>query len=218
MWYIYTTKCYSAVKNNDIVKFEDKWMELEKIFLIEVTQTQKDKHGQAHLPGDGVADSGPDPPPSNVSQDNLSQTWPQTNLMKLHRLGGSGGDAVTLELFTGLGSGTLSSRRLKVCPSNVSVKLSCSGMPGKRQAGMRRQRAKMFFGWPFTLQKNVGHLDSGSVSEIEDEDGEYQRKGRNRSCFQKVPLRRQKWNHLDTKCVQKVLGNEVEKRHEGKQD
>ena len=36
---------YSAIKNNDIMKFAGKWMELEKIILSEVTQTQKDKHG-----------------------------------------------------------------------------------------------------------------------------------------------------------------------------
>ena len=45
MWYVYTMEYYTAVKNNDIRKFEDKWMELEKIILNEVTQTQKDKHG-----------------------------------------------------------------------------------------------------------------------------------------------------------------------------
>ena len=33
------------VKNNDIPKFEDKWMELEIIILSEVTQTQEGKHG-----------------------------------------------------------------------------------------------------------------------------------------------------------------------------
>ena len=36
---------YSPVKSNDIVKFANKWMELEKIILSEVIQTQKDKHG-----------------------------------------------------------------------------------------------------------------------------------------------------------------------------
>ena len=36
MWYIYTVVYYSIVKNNDIRKFEDKWMELEKIILSEV--------------------------------------------------------------------------------------------------------------------------------------------------------------------------------------
>jgi hypothetical protein len=37
---------YSAIKNNDIMKFSGKWMGLEKqIILSEVTQTQKDKYG-----------------------------------------------------------------------------------------------------------------------------------------------------------------------------
>ena len=39
MWYIYTMEYYSAVKNNGIMEFEDKWMELS-----EGTQIQKDKH------------------------------------------------------------------------------------------------------------------------------------------------------------------------------
>ena len=33
------------VKNSDILKFEDKFIELETIILSEVTQTQEDKHG-----------------------------------------------------------------------------------------------------------------------------------------------------------------------------
>jgi hypothetical protein len=44
-WYIYTRKYYSAAKNNDIMKFAGKWMDLEKITLSEVTQPQKYKHG-----------------------------------------------------------------------------------------------------------------------------------------------------------------------------
>ena len=32
---------YSAIKNEDIVKFANKWMELENVILSEVTQTQK---------------------------------------------------------------------------------------------------------------------------------------------------------------------------------
>ena len=31
-------------KNNDIFKFSEKWVDLEKIILSEVTQTQKDKY------------------------------------------------------------------------------------------------------------------------------------------------------------------------------
>jgi hypothetical protein len=37
MWFIYTMKYYSGIKNNDIMKFAGKWMELEKIILSEVT-------------------------------------------------------------------------------------------------------------------------------------------------------------------------------------
>ena len=41
-------KYYSAIKNNDFMKFVGKWMVLENIFLIEVTQPQKNTHGM-HL-------------------------------------------------------------------------------------------------------------------------------------------------------------------------
>ena len=44
MWYICTIEYYTAEKNNDILKFAGKWMELENIILSEVTQTQKDKN------------------------------------------------------------------------------------------------------------------------------------------------------------------------------
>jgi len=40
MWFIYTVEYYSAIKNEDILSFAGKWMELENI-LSEVTQTQK---------------------------------------------------------------------------------------------------------------------------------------------------------------------------------
>ena len=42
-------KYYSAVKNNDIIKFTGKCIELEKIILSEVTHTQKDKHDMYSL-------------------------------------------------------------------------------------------------------------------------------------------------------------------------
>ena len=45
MWYIYTIEYYSAIKNEDIMNFAGKWMELENIILSEVTQSQKDMHG-----------------------------------------------------------------------------------------------------------------------------------------------------------------------------
>jgi hypothetical protein len=39
IWYIYTMKHYSAIKNNEFMKFLGKWMDLEDIILSEVTQS-----------------------------------------------------------------------------------------------------------------------------------------------------------------------------------
>jgi hypothetical protein len=44
MWFIYTMEYYSAIMNNDFMKFAGKWMDLENIILSEVTQTQKHMH------------------------------------------------------------------------------------------------------------------------------------------------------------------------------
>jgi hypothetical protein len=41
MWYIYTMEYYSAIKNNEFIKFIGKWMYLEDIILSEVIQSQK---------------------------------------------------------------------------------------------------------------------------------------------------------------------------------
>ena len=41
MWYIYIMKYYTAIKNNEFMKFLDKWMDLDDIFLREITQSQK---------------------------------------------------------------------------------------------------------------------------------------------------------------------------------
>jgi hypothetical protein len=49
MWFIYTMKYYSAIKNDNILSFAGKWMELENIILSEVTQTQNDMHGMYSL-------------------------------------------------------------------------------------------------------------------------------------------------------------------------
>jgi hypothetical protein len=38
MWFIYTMKYYLAIKNEDILSFAGKWMELQNIILSEVTQ------------------------------------------------------------------------------------------------------------------------------------------------------------------------------------
>jgi hypothetical protein len=49
MWYIYTVEYYTAIKNNDFMKYTGKWMELENIILSEVTQSQKNTHGMYSL-------------------------------------------------------------------------------------------------------------------------------------------------------------------------
>jgi hypothetical protein len=41
MWYIYTMEYYSAIKNNEFIKFLDKLVYLEDIILSEVTQSQR---------------------------------------------------------------------------------------------------------------------------------------------------------------------------------
>jgi hypothetical protein len=48
-WYIYTIECYSAIKNNEFMKFLGKWMHLENVILSEVTQSQKNTHGMHSL-------------------------------------------------------------------------------------------------------------------------------------------------------------------------
>ena len=42
-------KYYSAIKNEDIMSFAGKWMELENILLSELTQIQKEMHGMSFL-------------------------------------------------------------------------------------------------------------------------------------------------------------------------
>jgi hypothetical protein len=49
MWYIYPVEYYSAIKNNDFVKFLGKWLELENIILSEVTQYHKNANGMYSL-------------------------------------------------------------------------------------------------------------------------------------------------------------------------
>jgi hypothetical protein len=49
IWYIFTMKYYSAVKNNEFMKFLDKCMDLEDIILSEVTQSQKNTHDMHSL-------------------------------------------------------------------------------------------------------------------------------------------------------------------------
>ena len=49
MWYIYTMEYYSAIKNNECMKFLGKWMDLEGIILSEATQSQKNSHNMYSL-------------------------------------------------------------------------------------------------------------------------------------------------------------------------
>jgi hypothetical protein len=51
MWYIYTTGHYSALKNDEFMKFLGRWIELEHIFLREVIHSQKKTHGTHSLIG-----------------------------------------------------------------------------------------------------------------------------------------------------------------------
>jgi hypothetical protein len=41
MWYIYRMEYYSAIKNNEFMKFLGKWMYMEDINLSDVNQSQK---------------------------------------------------------------------------------------------------------------------------------------------------------------------------------
>jgi hypothetical protein len=43
MWYICTMELCSALRKNDTMWFEGKWMQLEEIMLSEISQVQKDK-------------------------------------------------------------------------------------------------------------------------------------------------------------------------------
>jgi hypothetical protein len=49
MWNIYTIEYYSAIKNNEFMKFLGKWIDLEDIVLSEVTQSQKNTHDMHSL-------------------------------------------------------------------------------------------------------------------------------------------------------------------------
>jgi hypothetical protein len=54
MLYICTMKYYSAIKNNEFMKFIDKWMDLEDIILSEVTQSQKNIRPEAWNTQDAI--------------------------------------------------------------------------------------------------------------------------------------------------------------------
>ena len=47
--YIYTMEYYSAIRNNDFMKFLRKRLHLENIILSEITQSQKNRHNKQPL-------------------------------------------------------------------------------------------------------------------------------------------------------------------------
>jgi len=49
LWCVYTMEYYSAIKNNDFMKFIGKWNEIENIILSEATLSQKNTHGMHSL-------------------------------------------------------------------------------------------------------------------------------------------------------------------------
>ena len=51
IWYIYTMKYYTAIKNDDFVYFVGTWMNMEAIILSKLTQEQKTKHRMFSLIG-----------------------------------------------------------------------------------------------------------------------------------------------------------------------
>ena len=44
MWCMYTRKCYSAIKKDEIMPFAAIWMDQETVILNEVNQTKKKKY------------------------------------------------------------------------------------------------------------------------------------------------------------------------------
>ena len=49
MGYIYRMEYYSAIKNNEFMKFLGKWLDLEGIVLSAVTQSQKNSNDMYSL-------------------------------------------------------------------------------------------------------------------------------------------------------------------------
>ena len=41
LWYIYTMEYYSAIRRDEVLPFATTWMDLERIMLSEISQTEK---------------------------------------------------------------------------------------------------------------------------------------------------------------------------------
>ena len=49
MWYIYSMEYYSTIKKNEIMPLAAIWMDLERVILSEVSQTEKEKYRMTSL-------------------------------------------------------------------------------------------------------------------------------------------------------------------------
>ena len=49
MWSIYTMEYYSAIRKNKYLEFALMWMELERMMLSEISQSEKDSHHMVSL-------------------------------------------------------------------------------------------------------------------------------------------------------------------------
>jgi hypothetical protein len=48
-WYFYTMEYYSAIQNNEFMKFLGKWMDLGDIILYDAIQSEKNTHDMHSL-------------------------------------------------------------------------------------------------------------------------------------------------------------------------
>ena len=49
MWYAYTLEYYAAIKKNEMTPFAATWMDLGRVILSEVSQTEKVKYRMTSL-------------------------------------------------------------------------------------------------------------------------------------------------------------------------
>ena len=49
IWYVFIIEYYSTIKKNEIMTFAARWMDLEVVILIEVSQIEKEKYRMTSL-------------------------------------------------------------------------------------------------------------------------------------------------------------------------